>query len=149
MIMSNTRKSGARKAVTANDETERLRRVGQLLYEIEDEAMRILDGSRGASVLSILSRAVSARRELGDVLRQETLTGSVVEVVEAGYLRRIRTGIHEMRMSPSAAANLVGVTEEEMAELLRGSGGGLPLDLLERMANRLEAEQQLAMEPLV
>lgn len=128
---------------------ERLQRLARLLREIEEEAVRLVEGARGASALSIVSRAATARRYLDDLLDQEPLRVAAVAEVEASYLRRIRTGIHELRLSAGAAANLLGLTEEEVTGLLRGVEGRLPLDLLERVAHRLEAEQQLAMEPLV
>jgi hypothetical protein len=130
-------------------ESERLQRIARLLREIEEEGVRLVEGSRGASALSIVSRAATARRYLDDLLDQEPVRVAAVAEVEAAYLRRIRTGIHELRLSAGAAANLLGLTEEEVAGLLRGVEGRLPLDLLERVAHRLEAEQQLAMEPLV
>lgn len=138
--------------VTAPDpleDAERLGRVSRLLREIEEEAVRLVDGARGASALSIVSRAATARRYLDDLLDQEPERLEAAAVVEAGYLRRVRTGIHDLRLSAAAAANLLGLTEEEVLGLLRGSESRLPLDLIERVAHRLEAEQQLAMEPLV
>lgn len=131
------------------EETLRLERIARLLREIEEEAVRLVDGAPRASALSIVSRAATARRYLDDMLDQEPVRIAGVAAVEAGYLRRIRTGIHDLRLSAGAAANLLGLTEEEVSGLLRGSEGRLPLDLLERVAYRLEAEQQLAMEPLV
>lgn len=127
----------------------RLERVARLLREIEEEAVRLVDGSRGASALSIVSRAASARRELDDLLDHEPTVASGVAAVEAAYLRRIRSGIHDLKLSPGAAANLLSLTEEEISGLLRGSASRLPLDLLARVAERLEAEQQIAMEPIV
>lgn len=128
---------------------EQLRRVAALLREIEEEAMRLADGARGASPLAIVSRAASARRYLEVAMDQEPTADPAVALVGVGYVRRVRTAIHDLRLSAAAAANRVGVTEEEMAEVLRGFPGDLPLDLLERMARRLEAEQQLMMEPLL
>lgn len=131
------------------EEGARLERIARLLREIEEEAVRLVDGAPRASALSIVSRAATARRYLDDMLDQEPVRVAGVAAVEAGYLRRIRTGIHDLRLSAGAAANLLGLTEEEVSGLLRGSEGRLPLDLLERAAHRVEAEQQLAMEPLV
>ena len=133
----------------AAPEADRLQRVARLLREIEEEAVRLVEGARGASALSIVSRSATARRYLDDLLDQEPVRVAGVAEVEASYLRRIRTGIHELRLSAVGAANLLGLTEEEVTGLLRGAEGRLPLDLLERVAHRLEAEQQLAMEPLV
>lgn len=138
-----------RDAEPAGAEDRRLQRVAELLREIEEEAMRLVEGARGASALAIVSRAASARRQLGDVLEQEPGADPVLVQVEAGYLRRIRAAIHELRLSAPAAANLTGVTAEEMDGLLRGSARALPLEQLERMARRLEAEQQLLMESLL
>lgn len=150
-MIQNRQKSaaaGAGDGATA-PEADRLHRVARLLREIEEEAVRLVEGARGASALSIVSRAATARRYLDDMLDQEPVRVAGVAEVEASYLRRVRTGIHELRLSAGAAANLLGLTEEEVTGLLRGGESRLPLDLLERVAHRLEAEQQLAMEPLV
>lgn len=128
---------------------ERLRRVARLLEEIEAEAVRLVDGSRGASALSIVSRAASARRELDELLDQEPVVTGEAAAIEAVYLRRIRSGIRDLGLSPAAAGNLVGLTEEEMTAVTRGSPSRLPLDLLERVAIRLEMEQQLALDALI
>lgn len=130
-------------------EDQRLRRVARLLAEIEMEAVRLVDGSRGASALAIVSRAASARRYLDDLLDQEPTVTIEAAAVEAGYTRRIRSGIRDLGLSAAAAANLVGLTEEEIAALIRGVDQRLPLDLLERVATRLELEQQLGLDPLV
>jgi hypothetical protein len=134
---------------TDGSEDHRLRRVARLLKEIEMEAVRLVDGSRGASALSIVSRAASARRYLDDLLDQEPTVTMEAAAVESGYTRRIRSGIRDLGLSAAAAANLVGLTEEEIAPLIRGVDHRLPLDLLERVATRLEVEQQLALDPLV
>lgn len=126
-----------------------LRRVASLLAEIEAEAVRLVDGSRGASALSIVSRAASARRYLDEILEQDPTPAPAIASVAAGYVRRIRSGVSELKLSASAAANLVGLTEEEIAGVMRGSAAHLPLDLLEWVARRLETEQQLAMDSLV
>lgn len=130
-------------------EDQRLRRVARLLEEIEMEAVRLVDGSRGASALAIVSRAASARRYLDDLLDQEPTVTVEAAAVEAGYTRRIRSGIRDLGLSSAAAANLVGLTAEEIAALIRGVDHRLPLDLLERVATRLELEQQLGLDPLV
>lgn len=124
----------------------RLRRVAELLREIEEEAVRMVEGRRGASPLAILSRAASARRHLDLLLEREPEPDSAALEVANAFQRRIRTAIHDLGLSVTAAANLTGTTSEEMSELLRGSISALPLDQLERVARRLETEQQL---PLV
>lgn len=149
MIQKRRRAQPGDASAERDEESARLERVGRLLREIEEEAVRLVDGAPRASALSIVSRAATARRYLDDMLDQEPVRVAGVAAVEAGYLRRIRTGIHDLRLSAGAAANLLGLTEEEVSGLLKGSEGRLPLDLLERAAQRLEAEQQLAMEPLV
>lgn len=132
-----------------DDPDGQLRRVAKLLREIEDEAVRLAEGARGASALAIVSRAASARRYLGDLLDQDPPADPLVQAIAAGIARRIRSAVHELGLSTAAAANLAGTTEEEMSTVLRGTAAALPVDELERVATRLEAEQQLAMEPLV
>lgn len=149
MILKRTERPYGGTAPASPEDKEQLGRVSRLLREIEEEAVRLVDGTRGASALSIVSRAATARRYLDDLLDHEPVRAEAAAAVEAAYLRRVRTGIHEMRLSPAAAANLLGLTEEEVLGLLRGSESRLPLDFLEQLAQRLESEQQLAMEPLV
>lgn len=127
---------------------EELRRVAKLLTEIEMEAVRLVEGARGASALSIVSRAASARRGLDDLLGQDPVRGPVAASVADGYVRRIRLGVSDLKLSAAAAANLVGLTEEEVSDVMRGEPNDIPLDFLERVAQRLEAEQQLALEPI-
>lgn len=126
-----------------------LRRVAELLTQIEAEALRLVEGERGASALSIVGRAASARRQLDEVLGHEPVRDPVAISVAGMYVRRIRLGVTELKLSAGAAANLVGLTEEEVRTLMRGEAGDLPPDLLERVAERLEAEQQLALDAMV
>lgn len=126
-----------------------LHRVAALLREIEEEAIRLVEGGRGASPLAIVSRAASARRYLDHLLEKDPEPDPLAMQVASGFQRRIRTAVHDLGLSSDAAANLTGTTSAEMSELLRGSILALPLDQLERVAGRLESAQQLAMEPLV
>lgn len=128
---------------------DELRRVVELLTEIEAEALRLVEGDRGASALSIVGRAASARRQLDGLLGYEPVRDPVAVSVAGVYVRRIRLGVTELKLSAGAAANLVGLTEEEVRALMRGEAGDLPPDLLERVAERLEAEQQLALDAMV
>lgn len=97
-----------------------LRRVAELLTQIEAEALRLVEGERGASALSIVGRAASARRQLDEVLGHEPVRDPVAVSVAGMYVRRIRLGVTELKLSAGAAANLVGLTEEEVRTL---SGG--------------------------
>jgi hypothetical protein len=125
-----------------------LRRVATLLREIEEEAVRVLEGARGASTLAIVGRAASARRYLEAALGEDTVVPPLVQTVERDYLRRIRVAVQELQLSVSGAANRSGATVDEMEKILQGSFGVWPLDLLDRVTRRLEEEHQLAMHPL-
>jgi hypothetical protein len=126
-------------------EVAELRRLSELLREIEEEAVRLVEGTRGASTLAIVSRAASARRFVESVLGEPTPLAAVhpLQSVERDCLRRIRVAVQELHLSASAAANRVGATEEEMERILQGTAGVWPLELLDRVARRLEGEQQL------
>ncbi|CAN5696890.1 hypothetical protein BH23GEM6_BH23GEM6_18360 [soil metagenome] len=127
---------------------QELKRVAALLREIEEEAVRVLDGARGASMLAIIGRAASARRSLDAALGEQTQAAPQVQTVERDYLRRIRVAVQELQLSANAAANRAGAREDEMEKILQGGSGVWPLDLLDRVARRLEDEHQLAIHPL-
>lgn len=125
-----------------------LQRLAALLQEIEEEAVRVLEGARGASTLAIVSRAASARRYVESALGEEPRPIATTQAVERDYLRRIRVAVQELQLSVTAAANRAGATGDEMEKILQGALGVWPLDLLDRVARRLEEDHQLAMEPL-
>jgi hypothetical protein len=125
-----------------------LRKVASLLREIEEEAVRVLEGARGASTLAIIGKAASARRQLEPALGEEIVVAPLVQTVERDYLRRIRVAVQELHLSVSAAANRAGGTVEEMERVLQGVMGVWPLDLLDSVARRLEEEHQISMHPL-
>lgn len=125
-----------------------LHRLAKLLREIEEEAVRLVEGARGASTLAIVSRAASARRYVESALGEPEPRPVPLPGVERDYLRRIRVAVQELQLSPAAAANRAGATTDEMEKILQGTLGLWPLDLLDRVARRLEEEHQIAMEPL-
>jgi hypothetical protein len=135
-------------SIDSGDSTAELRRVAVLLREIEEEAVRVVEGARGASTLAILGRAASARRYLEAALGDEMPPAPLAPTVERDYLRRIRVAVQELQLSATAAANRAGATVEEMEKILQGVLGIWPLDLLDSVARRLEDEHQIAMHPL-